>query len=119
MDPTTGTLLLQASFPNPDGLLRPGLFAKIKAVVDVVENGVLVPQRCVTELQGLYSVMVVGKGNKIDRREITIGPRIDDRWLVLEGLETGEKVVYEGLQLVKDGVEVNPQAHKIDNSTSG
>ena len=119
VDPTTGTLLIQASFPNPDGLLRPGLFAKVKAVVSVVQNGVLVPQRCITELQGLYSVMVVGEGNKVDRREVTVGPRIDEFWLVLEGLEPGEKVVYEGLQLVRDGLEVNPQSHKIDNSTSG
>ena len=113
VDATTGTLLIQASFPNPEGLLRPGLFAKIKAVVDVVEDGILVPQRCVTELQGLYSVMVVGEGNKIDRREITVGTSIDERWLVLEGLEAGEKVVYEGLQLVRDGVVVDPQVHKI------
>jgi len=119
VDPTTGTLLIQASFPNPSGMLRPGLFAKVKAVVDIVEDGILVPQRCITELQGLYSVMVVGEGNKIDRRGITVGPRIDEFWLILEGLQVGEKVVYEGLQLVRDGVEVNPQAHKIDNSTSG
>jgi len=113
VDPTTGTLLIQASFPNPDGLLRPGLFAKVKAVVNVIKDGILVPQRCITELQGLYSVMVVGQGNKIDRREINVGPTIGEFWLVLEGLKAGEKVVYEGLQLVRDGVEVNPQAHKI------
>jgi len=119
VDPTTGTLLIQASFPNPDGLLRPGLFAKVKAVVNVIKDGILVPQRCITELQGLYSVMVVGQGNKIDRREINVGPTIGEFWLVLEGLKAGEKVVYEGLQLVRDGVEVNPQAHKIENATSG
>jgi membrane fusion protein (multidrug efflux system) len=119
VDPTTGALLVQASFPNPERLLRPGLFAKIKAITDIVEDGILIPQRCVTELQGLYSVMVVDEGNKIDRREITVGPTIGEFWLVLEGLKAGEKVVYEGLQLVRDRVEVNPQAHKIDNSTSG
>ncbi|MEN8244637.1 MAG: efflux RND transporter periplasmic adaptor subunit [Thermodesulfobacteriota bacterium] len=118
VNPTTGALLIQASFPNPDGMLRPGFFAKVKVNTDIVENGILIPQRCVTELQGLYSVMVVGEGNKIERREITVGPRIDEFWLILEGLQVGEKVVFEGLQQVRDGVEVNPQAHKIDNSTS-
>jgi len=114
VDPTTGALLVQASFPNPDSLLRPGLFAKVKAITDIVEDGILIPQRCVTELQGLYSVMVVGEGNKIDRREITVGPTIDEVWLITDGLKPGEKVVYEGLQAVRDGVVVNPQAHKID-----
>mgnify|MGYP001820257453 FL=1 len=114
VDPTTGTLLIQASFPNPDELLRPGLFAKIKAVVDIVEDGILVPQRCVNELQGLYSLMVVAEGNKIDRRQVKMGPRIDDLWLVAEGLQAGERVVYEGLQSVRDGMTVNPQTHKIE-----
>ena len=114
VDPTTGALLIQASFPNPETLLRPGLFAKVKANIDVVKDGILIPQRCVTELQGLYSVMVVGEGNKIDRREINVGPTIDEFWLIMEGLKPGEKVVYEGLQTVRDGIVVNPQAHKID-----
>jgi membrane fusion protein (multidrug efflux system) len=113
VDPTTGALMIQASFPNPERLLRPGLFAKVKAVTDIVEDGILIPQRCVTELQGLYSVMVVDEGNKIDRREITVGPTIGEFWLIVEGLKPGEKVVYEGLQAVRDGVEVNSQAHKI------
>jgi len=119
VDPTTGAMLVQASFPNPEGLLRPGLFAKIKAIIDIVEDGILIPQRCVTELQGLYSVMVVGDGNKLDRREITVGPTIDEFWLIVDGLKAGEKVVFEGLQSARDGIEVNPQAYKIDNSTSG
>jgi len=114
VDPTTGALLVQASFPNPEKLLRPGLFAKVKANVDIIPDGILIPQRCVTELQGLYSVMVVDESNKVDRREITVGPTIGEFWLIVEGLKPGEKVIYEGLQAVRDGVEVNPQAHKID-----
>jgi membrane fusion protein (multidrug efflux system) len=109
VDPTTGAILIQASFPNPQGMLRPGLFAKIKAEVARVGEGILVPQRCVTELQGLFSVFVVGEGNKIERREIKAGPTIDDTWLILEGLEAGETVVYEGLQAAKDGTVVNPK----------
>jgi membrane fusion protein (multidrug efflux system) len=114
VNPTTGALLVQASFPNPDELLRPGLFAKIRANTDIIEGGILIPQRCVTELQGLFSVFVVGEDNKIDRRQVTVGPTIEDLWLILEGLQAGEQVVYEGLQSARDGLVVNPQAHKIE-----
>ena len=69
MDPTTGAMLVQASFPNPQELLRPGQFAKVKALVTVVKDGILIPQRCVVELQGQYSVYVVGDGDKVQTRE--------------------------------------------------
>jgi len=108
VDPTTGAMMVQASFPNPDGLLRPGQFAKVKAEVAVVEDGILIPQRCVTELQGTYSVYVVDEGNKAQRREVKAGPKIKQFWLILEGLTPGERVVYEGLQKARDGAEVNP-----------
>jgi membrane fusion protein (multidrug efflux system) len=114
VDPTTGALLVQASFPNPDRLLRPGLFAKVKANTDIIEDGIMIPQRCVTELQGRYSVLVVGDDNKIDRREITVGPTIGKFRLIKNGLEPGESVVYEGLQSVKHGMTVNPIARKIN-----
>ena len=108
VDPTTGAMLLQASFPNPQELLRPGQFAKVKALVKVVKDGILIPQRCVMELQGLYSVYVVGDGDNIQTREVKVGPKIKQFWLITEGLKPGEKVVYEGLQKVKDGAVVNP-----------
>ena len=108
IDPTTGALLIQASFPNPDEMLRPGQFARVKARVKVIKDAILIPQRCVTELQGLYSVFVVGNGNKVEKRGIKAGPKIKQFWLILEGLKPGEKVVYEGLQKVKDGAVVNP-----------
>ena len=114
IDPTTGALLIQASFPNPEKLLRPGLFAKVKANTDIIPDGILIPQRCVTELQGLYSVLVVGEGNKVEQREIKTGPTINGLWLIMEGLNPGEKVVYEGLQSARAGSVVNPQTHKID-----
>ena len=114
VDPTTGALLIQASFPNPEKLLRPGLFAKVKANVDIIPDGIMIPQRCVTELQGLYSVLVVGEGNKIEQREIKTGPTIGAFWLIMEGLKPGEMVVYEGMQSARAGSVVNPQAHKID-----
>jgi membrane fusion protein (multidrug efflux system) len=113
VDPTTGAILIQASFPNPDELLRPGQFAKVKAMANVVEGGILIPQRCVTELQGLFSVFVVNDGNEVEKREVKVGPKVEQFWLILEGLKPGEKVVYEGLQKVKDGAVVNPIIQEI------
>jgi len=108
VDPTTGAMLVQASFPNPDELLRPGQFARVKAKVTVVKDGILIPQRCVTELQGLYSVYVVDNSDKVEQREVKAGSKVKQFWLILEGLKPGEKVVYEGLQKVKAGAIVNP-----------
>jgi membrane fusion protein (multidrug efflux system) len=108
VDPTTGALLVQTAFPNADGLLRPGQFAKIVALIDEVENGIMIPQRCVTELQGLYSVFVVNDSSMVKRREVLVGPKINDFWMITSGLNAGEKVVYEGLQKVRDGMPVKP-----------
>jgi len=113
VDPTTGALLIQASFPNPDELLRPGQFARVRGEVEVVKNGILIPQRCVMELQGSFSVYVVGPEDKIQARKIKVGPKIKSFWLVREGLKPGEKVVYEGLQKVKDGTVVEPVVNEI------
>ncbi len=116
VDPTTGAILVQSSFPNPQELLRPGQFAKVKALVKVVKDGILIPQRCVVELQGLYSVYVVGDGDKVQTRNVKVGPKIKQFWLITEGLKPGEHVVYEGLQRVKDGAVVNPTIKKIEST---
>jgi membrane fusion protein (multidrug efflux system) len=113
MDPTTGAILLQASFPNPKGLLRPGQFAKVKVLAVTVKDGILVPQRCVTELQGLFRVYVVGEDNTVEERQVVLGPAVGSAYLVKEGLEAGEQVVYEGLQLVRDGNTVKPVVRDI------
>ncbi|MBW1840189.1 MAG: efflux RND transporter periplasmic adaptor subunit [Deltaproteobacteria bacterium] len=119
VDPTTGAMLVQASFDNPDGLLRPGQFARLKARVKVVEDGILIPQRCVTELQGRFSVWVVDADNTLKQKEVKTGARIEQFWLITEGLKSGEKVVYEGLQRAKDGLVVNPTIKKIEPTTKG
>lgn len=108
VDPTTGAILVQASFPNPDEILRPGQFAKVKVRLLVINDGILVPQRCVTELQGFYSVYVVDAANKVEKRDIKVGPAIDQFWLIKEGLKPLEQVVFEGLQKIKDGIIVKP-----------
>ena len=105
---TTGTILLQASFPNPSMILRPGQFARVKVRVETVKDGILIPQRCVTELQGQFSVYVVGQDNTVKQRQITLGPAVGSAYLVKEGLKAGEQVVYEGLQMVRDGAVVKP-----------
>jgi membrane fusion protein (multidrug efflux system) len=109
VDPTTGAILVQASFPNPDRLIRPGQFAKVRVLAETVKDGILVPQRSVVELQGLYRVYVVDDQNKVEERQVKVGPTFGSRWLVTEGLASGEKVVYEGLQKVSDGAAVNPK----------
>ena len=117
VDPGTGALLIQASFPNPDELLRPGQFAKVRAEIELVKDGILIPQRCVMELQGTFSVYVVGAENKIQTKEVKAGPKIESFWLIREGLKANEKIVYEGLQKVRDKTVVEPTV--IDVPLSG
>ncbi len=108
-DTETGSILVQTLFPNPNLLLRPGLFARVRAEVDVVKNGILVPQRCVVELQGQFNVLVVGEGNKVENRQVQVGSTIKEFWLIKDGLKPGEKVIYEGLQKVREGQVANPE----------
>ncbi len=112
VDPTTGAILVQAIFPNPEKILRPGQFAKIRATVNVVENGILIPQRCVMEIQGIHSVFVVTDENKVESREVKTGPKVGASWLINEGLKAGEKIVYEGLQKVRTGITIEPVSRK-------
>ena len=108
VNPTTGAMLIQASFPNPEKLLRPGQFTKVRAKAQVIKDGILIPQRCVMELQGLYNVFVVDADQKVAIREIKAEHKVGSYWLISEGLEAGEKVIFEGLQKVKDGATVKP-----------
>jgi membrane fusion protein (multidrug efflux system) len=114
IDPTTGSILIQVSFPNPEGLIRPGQFARIRTIAETIPNGILIPQRCVSELQGIQRVFVVGSDNKVEERRVDRGPAIGSNWLILEGLAAGEKVVYEGLQKVSDGAVVNPEIVSVE-----
>ena len=106
VDPSTGTLLLEAVFPNPDKWVRPGQYAKIRAVVDTLKGALLVPQRAVRELQGQYQVFVVGSDETVSIRSVTPGPRIGELWVMSEGLKPGERVIVEGVQKVRGGVKV-------------
>ena len=117
VNPTTGTILIQASFPNTDNFLRPGQFAKVRTVIDVIQGGLLIPQRCVQEIQGNYSVVVVNENDEVEFRSIEVSSTYETRYMVVSsGLEAGERVVYEGLQKVKSGTKVNPVLKDISNS---
>ena len=109
VDPETGALLVQATFPNPKGLIRPGQFAKIRAIVTNIENGLLIPQRCVTEIQGNHFVMLVGDSGVVKQQSVQLGEKYKDYWLVQEGLEKDSRIVFEGLQKVREGMKINPQ----------
>jgi membrane fusion protein (multidrug efflux system) len=109
VDSETGTILVQTSFPNPDLILRPGQFGRLRITIEEEKGVVIVPQRCVTELQGQYSVFVVDAENKIESRQIKIGPKYNDYYIVREGLDEKDKVVLEGLQKVRGGMEVIPK----------
>jgi len=110
IDPTTGTLALQFTFPNPQLVLRPGQYGRARFDIDVRKGALLVPQRAVQELQNLYSLAVVGSDNKVTFRNVKVGPRVDSLWVIEEGLKPGEKVVVEGLQRVREGAVVAPKA---------
>jgi membrane fusion protein (multidrug efflux system) len=114
VDTSTGAMLVQASFPNPEQLLRPGQFTKVRIRIQVVKDAIMIPQRCVMEIQGLHNVFVVDSNNTIQTRDIQVGEKVGSSWMITEGLKPGEKVVYEGLQKVKDGAVVKATTAKIE-----
>lgn len=105
----TGTLRLEGQFPNPGNILRPGQFARVRAITTTKKDALLVPQRAVTELQGSYQVAVVGNDNKVSIRPVKVGERVGTQWIIDEGLKPGENVVAEGIQRVKADMTVNPK----------
>ncbi len=112
VDARTGTIQVRAEFPNPGNVLRPGQYARIRAVTEVRKNALLVPQQAVSELQGIYQVGVVGQDNKVAIKTVKLGPQFGDMWVVESGLEAGENVIVDGLQRVKTGMTVAPAQFK-------
>jgi len=115
VDAETGAILVQATFPNPDLILRPGQFARVKIKMKVEIGALLVPQRTVTELQGQHSVFTVNSENKIELKQVKIGATIGDLYVVQDGLDPKDKVVLEGLQKVGSGLEVIPVVTKFES----
>ena len=112
VDSRTGTIQVRAQFPNPGNVLRPGQYARIRAVTEERKNALLVPQRAIAELQGIYQVGVVGSDNKVAIRLVKPGPQFKDMWVIDSGLQPGDQVVVDGLQRLRDGMTVTPTAFK-------
>jgi len=104
----TGTLPIQASFPNPGGLLRPGQFGRVKFPITTRKSAIVIPQRSVQELQGTYNVFVVGADSVAQTREIKVASRSGSDWIVASGLEPADRIVVEGIQKVRPGTKVRP-----------
>ena len=115
IDPTTGTLLVQASFPNPDELIRPGQYAKIRTELANLKEAILIPQKCLLETQGKYSVYVVNSNNEVEHRSIEIETFEADMAVIKSGIEANEKVVLEGLNRIKSGMIVKPVDTKFNS----
>ena len=109
VDVKTGTLRVQGVFPNPGNVLRPGQYARVRAIIKTRRDALLVPQSAVTELQGNYQLAVVNSDNKVEIRPVKVGERAGTQWIIEEGLKPGEKVVAEGLQQVQAGMIVDPR----------
>ncbi len=109
VDAETGSILVQATFPNPDRLIRPGQFARVKAKVRQDIDALLIPQKCASELQGQFSVLLVNAENKIETRQVTITNRIGEFYVLGEGLKSGDRIILEGLQKARAGMEIIPQ----------
>jgi len=107
IDPRTGTIRISATFPNPDGILRPGLYGRVRAETSVLQGALLVPQRAVTELQGSAQLRVVGPDNTLGTRNVKLGSRAGNRWVVESGLLPGDQVMVDGPSL-RDGSAVTP-----------
>ena len=116
VDQNTGTIRMVGAFANPGNILRPGQYAKVRAVTQILKGALLIPQRAVSQLQGSDQVAVVGPDNKISIRAVQTGERVDTRWIISSGLSAGDRVVAEGTQKAKDGSTVSPVPY---SATSG
>ena len=109
VDASTGAILVQATFPNPDRLIRPGQFARVKAKIRQASDAVLIPQKCAKELQGQYSVFLVNDENKLEAKKVVLGERYGEFYIVKEGLKRGDKIILEGLQKARSDMEIVPE----------
>lgn len=112
VDPKTGTLELQASFPNPQHTLLPGQFGKVRVQTELRRNVMLVPQRAIQQLQSEQTVLVVGANNVVELRPISTAERVGEDWIVQQGLKPGDRVIVEGQLRVRAGAHVTPKPYQ-------
>lgn len=115
LDPATGTYKLRAEFPNPEHKLLPGLFARVRATGDRLDDALLVPDRAVQEQLGRYFVTVVGAEDKAEMRPVTLGPRFGNRQVIQTGLQAGDRVVVEGIQKARPGTPLKVIPVKLED----
>jgi RND family efflux transporter MFP subunit len=109
VDVKTGTIRMAGAFENPGGILRPGMFGRVRAVTGVAKAALLVPQRSVVEAQGSYSVVVVNSNNQASIRPVKMGERVGQMWVITDGIKAGEEVIAEGMQKAREGATVRPK----------
>ncbi len=112
VDVRTGAIRVAGLFANPGNTLRPGQYGRVRTALRTQPGALLVPQRAVNELQGSYQIAVVDADNKVNIRSVKVGDRIGSDWLISEGLKPGERVVAEGIQKVRQGMQVNPKPYQ-------
>lgn len=118
VDDKTGTVTVVGEFPNPNGLLLPGMFVRIRGLVGTETNAMVVPQRAVSDIQGRSMVAVVGPDNKVGIRQVTTGERVGSGWAVAGDLKAGESIVAEGIQKLRDGEMVAPQPYVAEKAAA-
>jgi len=118
VDSSTGTILLQATFPNPNGIIRPGQFARVKIKVKTIEDAIIVPQKCVNELQGQYSVLKVNSENIVETMQVKIGDKVGEFFIIEEGLKKEDIIILEGLQKARTGMQVIPNITEFETKST-
>ncbi|MCX7713585.1 MAG: efflux RND transporter periplasmic adaptor subunit [Chthoniobacterales bacterium] len=109
IEPLTGTIRVISYFPNPNAILRPGQFAKVKVLFKTIQNAILIPQRAVQEIQGLlYQVAIVNSENKVEFRAVRPGPRFQTNWVITEGISPSDSIIVEGFSKLRNGMTVRP-----------
>jgi membrane fusion protein (multidrug efflux system) len=109
VDVRTGTIRVATIFSNPQNLLRPGMFSRVRAQMGIKKAALVIPQQAVTDIQGKYLVAVVSPENKVSIKPVKVGQWFGQLWVIDEGLQAGEKVVAEGTQKVREGIAVSPK----------
>ena len=113
VDPSTGAMTLEAQFKNIDNLIRPGQYVKLRMVTEFRNNALLIPQRAVNEMQGIFQVYAVGDSNKVDIRMIKPGPVYKMSYIVEGGLTKEDKIVIGGTQLLRSGSVIKPNRENL------
>ena len=118
---STGTIRVAAAFANPQNLLRPGQYGRVRAQTDIHRNALLVPQRAVTQLQGSYQLAVVDNNDKVHIHAVEVGPQVGQEWLITSGVQPGDRVVVEGVGKMADGMSVHakPDTSVAQNAANG